>query len=180
MFALMPQRVQTSRRLALHAQLRVSSNRRLRVARHLDLRNHGDVPLTRILDDFADLTLRVETAVRLFVEAVWISSLMAQPRFFAPRSNLREARVLFDLNAPALIVGEVPVESVQFVQGQQIDKLEDKLLRHEMAAHVEHGAAPAEARLILNVHGRQVPDDALFHLRGEYRRRKSCLKVCTP
>ena len=50
-----------------------------------------------------------------------------------PRADLRELRVLLDLDAPALVVGEVPVERVQLVQRHQVDVLLHELLRHEVA-----------------------------------------------
>src|SRR5687768_13484517 len=61
---------------ARDAELRIRRNRRLSVAGHLDFRDDGDVSLTRVFDNFADLILRVKAAVRLFVEALWILSLV--------------------------------------------------------------------------------------------------------
>ena len=63
-----------------------------------------------------------------------------------PGAHLGQLRVLLDLDAPALVLGEVPVEDVELVQRHQVQVLEQELLGHEVAAHVEVAAAPGEAR----------------------------------
>jgi hypothetical protein len=78
----------------------------------------------------------------------------------APSPDFGEARVLLDLEAPTLVLTEVPVEAVQLVQREQVDELLHEGKRHEVPAAVEHRAAPPEARLVLNQHGRSRPVDA--------------------
>ena len=65
-----------------------------------------------------------------------------------------EARVALNFNAPALIVGEVPVKAVDVVQGEQVDEAFHAVDRHEVARHVEFHAAVAEARCIVHMRGR--------------------------
>jgi len=52
--------------------------------------------------------------------------LAADEGFFAPCAHLRQARILLDLEAPALVFGEMPVESVELVQGEQINEFLDE------------------------------------------------------
>lgn len=81
----------------------------------------------------------------------------------APGAGLGQARVALDLDAPALVVGEVQVEDVQLVGGQQVQVAQDVVLGQEVPGDVEHHAAPAEAGLVLDDDGRDLPGAA----RGE-------------
>ena len=47
------------------------------------------------------------------------------------------------------------------MEREQVDELLDELLRHEMPRHVEHGAAPREARCIVDRHRRHFPSDVV-------------------
>jgi len=49
------------------------------------------------------------------------------------------------------------VEAIELVQREQVDELLDERLGHEMAHGVEHRAAPAEARPVLDLHAGQLP-----------------------
>lgn len=55
-----------------------------------------------------------------------------------------------------LVVGKVPVETVEFVQRQQVDVAFDIFDREEMAAGIEHGSPISHARLVPHDHGRNV------------------------
>src|SRR5207302_11020816 len=66
-----------------------------------------------------------------------------------------------DLDAPALVLGEMPMEDIELVQREKIDVLEHELLRHEVASNVEVAPAPAEARSILDLDGRDRPGHAV-------------------
>jgi hypothetical protein len=67
-----------------------------------------------------------------------------------PRADLGEARVLLDLDPPPLVLGEVPVERVHFVEREEVDVLLHELLRHEVTRDVEVPPAPAEAWDVLD------------------------------
>src|SRR3546814_5944743 len=53
-------------------------------------------------------------------------------------ADLGELRVLLDLEAPALVLGEVPVEGVQLEDRHDVDVLLDELDREEVARSEEH------------------------------------------
>ena len=70
---------------------------------------------------------------------------------------LRELRITLDLHAPALIVGQVHVERVEFVLRHQIEIILDLFLVEEVAGDVQQQAAPAKARAIFDAYGRYRP-----------------------
>src|SRR5438046_1319293 len=146
-------------RLASVPELRVCRDRGHRVPGHLDLRQHTDPTLRGVPHDLPHVVLRVETAVRFarkFASRRVLRSWRGH-RILAERADGGELRVLLDLDAPALVLGEMPVEDVELVQREEIDVLEDEFLRHEMAAHVEMAPAPGEARPILDLKRRYRP-----------------------
>src|SRR5207249_3970914 len=113
----------------------------------------------RVPHHLARVVLRVETAV-------WLARRLASRRVLrsrrghrvlAERANGGELRVLLDLDAPALVLGERPVEHIELVKREKIEVLEDELLRHEVPPHVEMAPAPSEARPILDLKRRYRP-----------------------
>src|SRR5687767_15416028 len=79
---------------------------------------------------------------------------VADDRLLAPRADLGELRVLLDLEAPALVLREVPVKGVQLEDRHDVDVLLDELDREEVSADIEVQAAVAEPRGILDPHAR--------------------------
>ncbi|KAG1316802.1 hypothetical protein G6F63_015920 [Rhizopus arrhizus] len=73
----------------------------------------------------------------------------------AAAARLGQLRVALDLHAPALVVGQVPVEGVELVRGHRVEHALDLVQALEMPRRVEHEAAPAETRRILDLHHRQ-------------------------
>ena len=65
-------------------------------------------------------------------------------------SHLREQRILLDLDAPALVVGEVPVHDVDLVLRENVDVLFDFIYAHEVACSIHHETTPAETGIILD------------------------------
>ena len=100
--------------------------------RHVDLRDNRDEPILRVLHEVGIFLLRVVTS-------------RAAADLGAP-AVLREVRPAGDLDPPALVVGEVQVEAVHLVERQQVDVALHIVGREEVARHVEHRPAPAEAR----------------------------------
>ena len=46
-------------------------------------------------------------------------------------------RIFLDLDAPSLVVCQVPVEAVHIVQGKNIDELLDRIYREEVPGNIE-------------------------------------------
>src|SRR5690349_3109848 len=114
------------------------------MAGHLDLRHNGDEAIARVRDDLPYIVLRVEASVTLVVENVrgGITLRPSDEGSIAPCADLGEPRILLDLDAPALVVGEMPVECVHLMKREEIDVLLHELLRHEMARDIEVRSAP--------------------------------------
>ena len=132
-------------------KLRVGHHRRARVARHLDLGDDGDAALGGVGHERTHRVLRVVAAVeaRLAGRGIQVG-LRGGTGGHAPRADLREARVLADLEPPRLVVGQVPVQHVQLVDRHPVDEGEDEFRRLEVARRVEHDAAPRKARRVVD------------------------------
>ena len=131
-------------------ELGVRGERGLGVAGHLDLGHHGHVPLGRVGDHVPHLVLRVEPAVPDPVErpADLRPPEPADQGSGPPRADVRQLGVPADLDPPALVLGEVPVEHVHPVERQRVDVLLHELHGEEVTARVEHQAAPGEPRMV--------------------------------
>ena len=131
------------------------------MAGHVYLGNDVDIAVGSILHHLAYLLLGVVTAVALTVVDVRIA-----PHSSArtPGTHLGEAGILLNLDAPALVVGEMPVKAVHVVQGQQVDVLLDEIDREEVSGAVQVHAPVTKPRRIGNDGGRQ----GYLGGRGEY------------
>ena len=88
---------------------------------HLDFGNHHNTPFGRIGHDFADLVLRIVAAVR-FVRILGRGPMVADNRPAAYGTGLGQSRVTANLDPPTLIVGQMPMKDIEFVQGKDVDK----------------------------------------------------------
>ena len=132
------------------SQFRISLQRAKHVARHVDLGNHRDKPLLRIAHNLLQFLLRVAAAVRRPVINRRVAS---QYRIVTHRALLRQLRIAVDGHAPALVVGQMPMETVHVVHRHRVEVLLHKLHAEEMARHVEVHAPVGKARRILNNSG---------------------------
>ena len=118
------------------------------MAWELKLRHDGDEAVGCILHDVLDFFLSVVTGM-FYAFA-----------FHTLSCYLHELRILLDFDAPALVVGEVPVHTVHLEESYHVDILLHVFGRHEVAAWVEHDTAVAKTRLVLDANGRSYPSDA--------------------
>ena len=70
--------------------------------------------------------------------------------------RVRQLRVLPDLEPPALVVDEVPVEAVQLVPRQRIQERTDLLLGKEVPGAVQQHPSPGEPGLVPDVQAGQL------------------------
>ena len=117
----------------------------------LDFGNHLDAAFGGIGHHLADFVLRVVTAVGRSVVPVR-SLVMTYQRLPAHRTHTRQFGVSPDLDAPSLVVGQMPVKGVEFVERHDVDKPLDVLHGIEVARHVEHCAAVAETGFVADLH----------------------------
>ena len=108
------------------------------------------------MHDLADLFLGVESPVGRSVVFGRIG-VVAHDRLPAHRPDAGQFGVFLDFDAPALIFGQVPVETVHLVQGEDVDEFFDLVRGPEVAAGVEHASAVPEERTVFHRHGGQDP-----------------------
>ena len=140
--------------LAPAAQPWIGRQRRHGVSRQFDLGDHRDKAVCGVFHDITNLFLRVESPVGCSVVFGRIG-VMAHERLPPNRPDPRQLGVFFDLDAPALILGEVPVEAVHLVQGEDVDEFFDLVRGPEIAAGVEHASAVFEERTVFHRHDGQ-------------------------
>ena len=137
----------------------VAGDSRPRMPGHLDLGNHRNEAVGGIADNLANFILRVKSAVRLAVEE--FRSKGADHRLLADRTLFGEQRIALDLDAPALILSQVPMETVDFVDGHQVDVTFEVFRAEEVAADVEVHAPVGETGRVLDPGERHRPVPAL-------------------
>ncbi len=117
------------------------------MARHIYFGDNGDVAFCGVRDDFAEIVLGVEATVR---DVVVLGSVSPDDSLWSDGADLGEARVLLNFDSPALIIGEVEVERVDFEESKRIDEFEDFRFGGEVTGDIEHDSAPFEAGLVCN------------------------------
>ena len=141
--------------------------------RQLDLGDDCDVALRGVGDDLADIRLRVVVGT-VFHAVELVGVLLRSLRRPLAVADARGARgavldelgIAGDVKSPALVLGEVPVEAVEFVLRHQVEHLLDGLLAEEVAALVQVRAAPAVGGCVLDLHAR--PGFAVLQLRERH------------
>ena len=135
------------------AQLRIGREGRPGMAGELNFGNHRDVARRRVGHDFAYLVLGVESAVARTVEA--LIAIRADLRGIAPGSDVGKARVALDFDAPALVLGEVPVKAIHFVFGHQVEVALHEFHIKKVAADVQVHSPVGKGGLVAHGHGGQ-------------------------
>ena len=110
-------------------------------------RNYRNVTFLCIFHDFFRFFLGEETTIRRIVILLCVSS---DYRTTALGTYFRKFRILLNLDTPALIVRQVPVESIHVVQCQQVYILLHEFFWEEMTSYVEVHTAVTETRFVLN------------------------------
>ena len=129
------------------AQLGVGGQGGHHVAGQVDFGDDGDTQVGGILHDVAQLVLRIESAVGGVVVVV---PLFGNHRFAAHAAHLGQAGVFLDFDAPALVVGEVPVQRVELVHGHDVENAFHLVGREEVAGYVQVEAAVSESRSVVD------------------------------
>ena len=132
--------------LRVVAELGVRGQQGRHVSGELDLGHDRDATVRGVPDQGAELVLAVEPAVRRTVSGCLGGSAGLAP----PAGDLGESRIALRLEPPALVVGQMQVEGVELVQGEQVDEPVHIAERHEVPAGVQVHPAPAEAWPVLD------------------------------
>ena len=126
---------------------------------HVDLWHDGDVSLCGIGHNLTDFSLGVIATIGCLVVKVRVG---ADNRTTTIGTDGNELGPLWNLDAPALIVGKVPMESVHVVHSEQVDELLDKGHREKMAGTVEMHTPPGKTRSIRDGNRRELKDTLTF------------------
>ena len=122
-----------------------------RVTGHLNFGDNGNEAFGGIGNHLADLLLSVVTSMGAALELA------------APGTDLGQAGVFLDFDAPALIVGKMPVHRIDLVLREDIDLFLDLLNAEKMPAGIYMKATPRKAGIIhnLDIRDRSVRADQL-------------------
>ena len=121
----------------------------LRVARNVYFGHYLDKALGGVGHNLFNVFVRIKAAVTL---PVGLHVAPAEHLAVAPCAHFREARIFLYLYAPALVFGQMPVEAVHFINRHQVEHALYGFFSIEMAALIEHEAAPGKARGIADAH----------------------------
>ena len=159
-------------RAARASEFRIRGEGRQHVSRKVYLGNHLDSAVGGIGYDFANLILREIASIGNMVAGIPV---LANHSAVAPAAHLNQTRVFFDFNAPPLIIGQMPVESVQFVHGHDVEVAFHLLDAEEMTRYIGVQTAVFEARRIVYFDVRQRPDGLVGRRIAVYLRRQQLL-----
>ena len=115
-------------------QLGICRQSRHHMTRQVDLGNNLDGICRSVLNNLANLILGIESTVR---NTVIGTPILANYGVLTHRTNLGQLGEALDLNAPALIVSEVPMQAVELMNSHNVDICLHLLNREEMARNIE-------------------------------------------
>ena len=109
------------------------------MTRHIDLGNNSDEALCSVSYNLANLILCVEVGtIRLTLQLKTVYAVCTcNLRILANATDLGELGILLDLDTPALILGDVPVETVHLVHCGCIDYGLNLVNSEEVTANIE-------------------------------------------
>ena len=139
----------------------------------VDLRDDSDAESRGIGDDVFHLILSVVAAV---ADAVVAAPVLLDDGAVPERADLGELRVLLDLHPPALVIGKMPVEAVELVDGHDVQIPLNLLDREEMPGAVKVHSPVGEARLVLDLHAREEELLGRIRLAAEHLDTRELLK----
>ena len=139
--------------------LRIRGQGGVGVGRYVNFGDDLNLTFGGMADDFLHVFLRVKSAdggrfARLWIAPFGESKVTA---IHAPRTHFGQAGIFLDFQAPAVIVGQMQVQAVDFQQGDAVYQAKHVFLGQEIAGHVQHIASVAEAGFVLDGHSRYAP-----------------------
>ena len=158
--------------LGKDAQVWIGRDRRTGVAGHFDLGHDGHVAVGRVLHDLSYVFLTVESSVAFSIKAPRLLAVVADQRLVTPGTDFRQPRVLLDLDAPALIVGEMHLQAVELVQSHDVDELQQVLFGQKVPSRIDQQPTPGETRTVGDPDTRHRPTHMRRRLLCKHRRRQ--------
>ena len=116
------------------------------MAGKIDFRYYGDALCCCISNYLADLVLRVPHAFAVRCMVVVLAGVdMTDDGLLSDRADFCQFRVLLDLDSPALVVGEMPVECIELMYLHDVDISLYCVHAEEMSCLIEVETAVSEA-----------------------------------
>src|SRR5690606_1234668 len=131
------------------------------MAGKLNFWNDGYITIFGISYHVSDLLLSIKTTMRIRIYIVPRLEVCTCP----PGTHLRQSGIFLYLYTPAMIFSQMPVEHIQLVHGEVVDKFFDIFHGIEIPAHVQHQSPPTETGAVNDIHRRK-GDLGITHLRG--------------
>ena len=118
----------------------------------LHLGHNLDVALASIGHEFTSLILCVEVGTISLLGIVASILEVAHVGVATHCTYSRELGIFLDFDAPTLVIGEMPVETVHLIVGHDVNHTLQLVHLEEVTAHVEHEATIGKTRFIGNIH----------------------------
>ena len=122
------------------------------MARQVDLGDDLNESIACIIYEIAQFLLCVHATVRDVVASP--ARITTDQRAIARSAYGCKSGILFDLHPPALIIGEMQMQSVHLHQCHPIDHAANEIRREVMTRHIQHEAPVWESRSIPDRDGR--------------------------
>ena len=138
--------------IGVAAQLWIGSKGSHHVSWHVDFRDDLDVSLSSISHNLAQIVEGVVHAATIFcvVKEVWICTI-THKRTFTTATHLGQLGIFGNLNAPTLVIGQVPVQAVHFVERHDVEDALHLSFVEEVTSNVEHISAIRQEGFVFDV-----------------------------
>ena len=123
----------------------------------VNLGDNLDVACLCIVNNLLEVVECVVHATAILGIVIEILSVGVAERSLADSTDLGQLWIFGNLHAPALVIGQVPVETVHLVENHDVENLLYLLLVEEVACDVEHVATVSKQRLVVDLNGRDCP-----------------------
>src|SRR5258706_15243489 len=105
------------------------------MSRQFDLGKNGNISFLCISNNLFDLGLCIITSI--FHSVISFPRVAANDGSISPGANLCKLWIFFYFNPPSLVLRQMPVKSIELVQGEIINIFFDEGYREEMTTHIE-------------------------------------------
>ena len=112
------------------SQLRISSQCRIRMSRHINFRNNLNATAGSITDNFLHILLSIIASYRRRLARLRISAVRERTvcLVHSPRSHGSKPRIFLDFQPPSVIIRQMQMQLVQFKHRHTVDDLHQFLL----------------------------------------------------
>jgi hypothetical protein len=121
------------------------------MAWHVNFWNHMNMALSRKLDNMPYIIASEKSSVRFVVVTPRPGFVRTRDSAGTPGTDFGQFRVFANLDPPPLIVGEMQMQTVKSVQGDQVNKATDLIHGEKVPRDIEVHSPPGEPRAVLDL-----------------------------